>query len=268
MTTERVSAGDVDLACDRAGSGEVAVVLVHGLGGSRLGWAAQLRAAAEAGFEAIALDLRGAGDSDKPPGPYSVEGWAADVVAAIDAMGLERAILVGHSVGCMVAEHAALALGGRCAALAVLGGRLEWPDGFPEALAERAELARRGRLDEVARGVAAGALSERARESDPGLVERFVADFLSANEPEAYAEAADATGRGSMLTPGEVRCPALAFAGIEDPVTPPESAREIAAAMPLGRFATVAEGAHWCQIEAPAAVNDALLPFLRSPETG
>jgi 3-oxoadipate enol-lactonase len=265
---ELVQANDVRLAYERTGSGDRAVVFVHGLGGSRLGWSEQLRGAAEAGLEAVALDLRGAGDSEKPAGPYSVEAWAADVVAAIDALGLETAIVVGHSVGCMVAEHAALSLGDRCAGLAMLGGRLKWPDGFPEAVAERAGLARADRLDEVARGVAQGALSERARRERPELVERFVEAFMDANEPEAYAESALATGRGAMRTPEGVGCPALAFAGVEDPVTPPESAREISEAMPEGRFATVPEGAHWCQIEAPQAVNDVLLPFLRSAATG
>lgn len=266
--TELIEAGDVRLACDRAGSGEETAVFVHGLGGSRRGWAEQLSAVAEAGLAALALDLRGAGDSEKPPGPYSVEGWAADVVAAIGSLGIERTILVGHSVGCMVVEHAALALGERCAGVAMLGGRLRWPDGFAEALAERAALARAGKLEEVARGVAAGALSERARSERPELVEEFVRDFAAANEPEAYAEAAEATGRGAMRTPEEVRCPALAFAGAEDQVTPPESAAEIAAAMPQGRSATVPEGAHWCQIEAPEAVNGILLPFVRAAATG
>jgi 3-oxoadipate enol-lactonase len=263
-----IGAGDVRLAYERTGVGEQAVVFVHGLGGSRLGWSEQLRGAAEAGFDAVALDLRGSGASEKPRGPYSVEAWAADVVAAAGALELESVIVVGHSVGCMVAEHAALALGDRCAGLAMLGGRLEWPDGFPEAVAERAELARAGRLEEVARGVAAGALSERARTERPELMEEFVRDFLEANDPEAYAEAALATGKGAMRTPGDVSCPALAFAAAEDPVTPVESAREIAEAMPRGRFATVPEGAHWCQIEAPQAVNDVLLPFLRSTTTG
>jgi 3-oxoadipate enol-lactonase len=265
---DTIDAGGVTLAYDRAGAGDTAVVFVHGLGGSRAGWSEQLRAAAEAGFQAVALDMRGAGDSERPPGPYSVEGWAADVTAAVGALELERAILVGHSVGCMVAEHAALALGEDCEGLAMLGGRLHWAEGFSEALAECAELARQGRLEEVARAVAIAALSERARRERPRLEDEFVRDFLAANDPDGYAESALATARGAMRTPEQVACPALAFAAAEDPVTPPESAREIAATMPRGRLATVPEGAHWCQVEAPEAVNDALLPFLRSVVTG
>ena len=54
----------------------------------------------------MAYDQRGAGLSAKPPGPYSVELWADDLVRLLDALEVERPLLVGHSVGCMVAEHA------------------------------------------------------------------------------------------------------------------------------------------------------------------
>ena len=90
-----------------------AVLFVHGLGGSAYAWWAQLAACEAGGYRAIAYDQRGAGRSSKPAGPYSVEQWAEDLVGLLDALGIERAALVGHSVGCMVAEHAALRLGER-----------------------------------------------------------------------------------------------------------------------------------------------------------
>ncbi len=141
---ERIDVGGgVELAYERRGEGP-AVAFVHGLGGRKESWDAVLAAVADAGYEAIAIDMRGAGDSDKPAGPYSVEGWAADLIALLEGLGITRAALVGHSVGCMVVEHAALALEDRCPALAMLGGAVAWGPGFDDR-ARRAGRARPGR---------------------------------------------------------------------------------------------------------------------------
>jgi 3-oxoadipate enol-lactonase/4-carboxymuconolactone decarboxylase len=164
-------------------------------------------------------------------------------------------------MGCMVAQQAALALGERCWALALCGGRAAWPEAAGETFAERAELARAGRLNEVAEAVAAGALSERCRSENPVLWGLLVA-AIAGNDGEAYAESALATGRGSMLELDRLACPLLAFAGSEDVVTPPEAAAEIAAAAPAGASAVIDGAAHWCMLEAPEAVNRVLVGFL------
>jgi 3-oxoadipate enol-lactonase len=264
--SERIEIEGLALACERRGEGPP-VVFVHGLGGGKEAWEGVATATAEAGYEAISLDLRGAGESDKPAGPYSVETWSLDLIALLEALRIERAALVGHSVGCMVVEHAALALEHRCAALAMLGGAVRWADGFDAVLEERAELARAGSLPEIAEAVANTGLSERGRAEDPALVERFVAMF-AANDPAGYAESCLATARGTMVEPERIAAPALAFAGALDPVTPPGAAKEIAAAIPRGEFETVPDGAHWCHMEVPHAVGKRLLDFLQRGATG
>ena len=261
---ERVQANGVALAFERAGEGP-AVVFVHGLGGAG-SWRDQANAVREAGFDATAIALRGAGQSEVPEGPYSVELWAADLVAAIDALGIGSAALVGHSVGCMIAEHAAVALGGRCTALALLGGRLRWPEGAEEVFEKRARLAEQGRMREVMEMVAEGALTERGR-ANPELMGRFEALFM-ANDPRCYAESARATVRGSMRELERVECTVLSFAGSEDAVTTPEAAGEIAGVVADGESAVVEGGAHWCQMEFAAEVNEILVRFLQGGATG
>ena len=99
-----------------------------------------------------------------------------------------------------------------------------------------------------------------------------------ANSPQALAQAADVVFL-IVGFPQDVREVVLGPQGVLAGIRPggivvdmttsePSLAIEIAEAMPRGRFATVPEGAHWCQIEAPEAVNEALLPFLRSAQTG
>jgi pimeloyl-ACP methyl ester carboxylesterase len=265
-TRDRIDLDGVGIAYADSGDEGPAVACIHGLGGSMRAWEPQIDAVAAAGYRAIAHDARGAGRSDVPDGPYSVEGWAADAVALVDALNVERAVLVGHSVGTMVAEHAALALGDRCLGLVLIGGALAWPEESRPVFEQRAELARAGRLDEVAAAVAQTGLSERCRASRPDLEDAFRA-MIEANDPDGYAESALATSRGRMIDPGRLECPALAVAGGLDQVTPPAAAEAIAAAIPNGRSETIPGAAHWCQVEDPEAVSAALLAFLRDQAT-
>jgi 3-oxoadipate enol-lactonase len=258
---ERLDIGEVTLAYEDTGGDGPVVVFVHGLGGTAYGWWSQLAACRTRGYRGIAYDQRGAGLSDKPAGPYSVEGWAGDVQRVLEELGIERAALVGHSVGCMVVEHAALRLGDRAWALALCGGALEWRPEAAAVFEQRAKLARSGKMDQIAATVATTGLSERARAENP-VVLGLMLNMIAANEPEAYAACTDATGAGKMREPERVRTPTLAFAGSEDPVTPPDFARAIAAAVQRGESAAVEGAAHWCMLEDPEAVNELLFGFL------
>jgi 3-oxoadipate enol-lactonase len=242
----------------RAGS---AVVFVHGLGGSAYSWWSQLAACASAGHRAIAYDQRGAGRSSRPSGPYSVETWARDLERLLDGLGIERAALVGHSVGCMIAERAAVRLGDRASALILIGGALRWRPEAGPVFEERIRLARAGRMDEIAEAVAQTGLSERCRKQSPALHGLFC-ELIASNDPRAYAESSAATGAGQMTEPEQIACPTLALCGELDPVTPGAFAEAIAAAIPGARTAFVEGAAHWCQVEAPEAVNAILLQFL------
>ena len=257
----RIELDDLTLACEDTGEGAPAVVFVHGLGGSANGWLAQLDACRKRGWRGIAYDQRGCGRSDKPPGPYSAELWAADLVELLDALRIERAALVGHSVGCMVAELAAARLGERAWALALCGGAIGWPEAAFGVFEERARLARAGRMDEIAEAVATTGLSERCRTEDPRLL-GLVRELIAGNPGSAYAECALGTARSAMSDLKRVSCPVLAFCGSEDPVTPPEASEAIADAVADGRSALVDGAAHWCMLEDPEGTNRVLFGFL------
>jgi len=261
---ERVELEDVTLAYEeRPGPADAATfVFVHGLGGSIYSWWAQLAACEGQGHRAIAYDQRGAGLSSKPEGPYSVGSWAEDLVRALDALGVERPILVGHSVGCMVAEQVAARLGERVGGLVMFGGALRWRDEAAPVFEERVRLARAGRMDEIAETVLQTGLSESRRRDDPVLAGLF-RELIASNDPIAYAECSAATAVGVMTDPDRVVCPTLACCGEHDPVTPPAFAEAIAAAVPDGRTAVVGGAAHWCHLEAPEKVNELLLAFAR-----
>ena len=257
----RVDVNGVTLAYEDSGGEGAAILFVHGLGGSIETWRAQLAAASAAGYRAIAYDQRGSALSSKPPGPYSTELWTQDLLAFLEELGLDRAALVGNSVGSMVVANAAAELGERCWAIATIGGALAWRPEAAPVFAERVELARAGRMDEIADTVAASGLSEAQRATDPAFLGLF-RNLITGANPAAYAEASAATATATMTAPERISAPALAIAGELDPVTPPSFAEAIVAAIGQGEVATIAGAAHWCHLEAPDDVNERLLAFL------
>ena len=86
------------------------VVLCHGFPESWYSWRHQLRALAEAGFRAVAPDMRGYGETDRPGAidQYTLLHLVGDMVGLVDALGAESAVIVGHDWGAPVAWHAAL----------------------------------------------------------------------------------------------------------------------------------------------------------------
>jgi 3-oxoadipate enol-lactonase len=257
----RIEIGGVTFAYEDSRGQGPAVLFLHGLGGSANGWLAQFVACRERGWRGIALDQRGAGRSDSPPGPFSVDLWAEDAESVLDGLGIGRIALVGHSVGCMVAARTALRLGERAWALALCGGAKQWPEEAGPVFAERASLARAGRTDEVAEAVVATGLSQRCREHDPRLL-GLMREAIASNDGDSYARWAEATAKGRMEDLDRIACPLFAFCGSEDPVTPPAAAERIAAAVPGGRTAVVEGAAHWCMLEDPGATTSTLFAFL------
>lgn len=258
---ERATIDGVTFAYEDTGGSGPCVLFLHGLGGSANGWLAQLEASRDRGWRAVAYDQRGAGRSDSPPGRYSVDLWADDAERLLDALGIESAALVGHSVGCMIAARAAQRLGERIWALALCGGAPQWPAAAGAVFAERARLARAGRTDEVAEAVAAAGLSELCRSRDPRLL-GLLREAIASNDGESYARWAEATAEGRIEGLDGIECPLLAFCGSEDLVTPPAASEEIAAAARSGGTAVIEGAAHWCMLEDPQGTTKTLFAFL------
>ncbi len=101
---KRLDVGEISLAYQEAGEGEL-VVLLHGFPELSHSWRAQLPALAEAGYRAVAPDLRGYGDSDAPPevADYAFPKIVGDIVGLIGALDADSAHIVGHDWGGSIA---------------------------------------------------------------------------------------------------------------------------------------------------------------------
>src|SRR3954471_9587659 len=115
-----------------SGDGSPPVLLLHGWLGSRRSFAPLLPLLSRSAH-VIAVDLRGHGDADKPPTGYDLTGLAADVVAALDALEIPRAVLVGASSGGYVAQQVAVTAPERVAALVLAGSPRDLPGRPPFA---------------------------------------------------------------------------------------------------------------------------------------
>ena len=120
FATQRLASGPLIHYGEQGDPGGEPVVFLPGYTDSWFSWSRVLPLL-PARYHAYAVDPRGHGDSERPDCCYAVEDFAADVVAFLDAVAAERATLVGHSAGCLVARGVAEAHPDRVARLVLLG---------------------------------------------------------------------------------------------------------------------------------------------------
>ena len=239
-----------------------AVVLIHGFPLSSSIWDEQDSLAAEVCV--VRPELRGAGSASAPEGPYLMESLAADVALLLDALGIERAALIGHSMGGYVALAFARMFTERVTGLALTPSRLR-ADTPKEAVARR-ELAERveraASIEPVIEGLprlfAPATLTER-----PRVVER-VYEIARGISPGGAAAAL----RGMAMRSSsedfveDLDAPMLMIAGAADPLIPLEEASAIAERFARGRLVICEKSGHLPMMEEPALFTDALRGWL------
>lgn len=251
----------VHIAWERRGAGP-SLVLVHGLGYARWGWEPVVDALAER-FDVVLLDNRGIGESDAPPGPYTVSELAGDVLGVLDEAGVEHAHVVGTSLGGMVAQELALTAPGRVEKLVLVcttpGGSSAAPT--PEATVRL--LAEAPSLEPL---VALRRFVENALAPEPPreLVERILAHRLATAQPFAAWLAQAAAGAAFDVwdrLPG-LRAPTLVLHGTEDDVVDPRNADLLATRIPDARVVWFEDCGHLLSWEAPDRFVEVVGEFL------
>jgi pimeloyl-ACP methyl ester carboxylesterase len=237
------------------------VVFIHGAQHDHSAWILQSRYLANHGYGVLAVDLPGHGRSSGAALP-TVEEIAAWVIALLDAAGVKRAALVGHSMGSLVALEAAGAFADRVAKIALVGSA------FPMRVSE--ELLEATRDDEPLAQDMVNIWSHStyaAKPSNPGpgfwivgenlrLMQRIKPGVMHIDFKACNAYAA---GRERA---GAVRCPALLVLGQDDMMTNPKGARDLQAGIAGQRTVLVKSCGHALMAEQPDAVLDALKGFL------
>ena len=213
------------IAWERHGSGEP-VLLIHGLGYARWGWEPVLPGFAER-FDVLLFDNRGIGGSDAPAGPYTVEEMAADAVQVLDEAGVERAHVVGTSLGGMIAQEVALTYPARVDRLVLACTTPGGPRAYPmpqvtvDLMTEAAALPREVALRRfVENALAPGTVGER-----PEIVERILEHRLATAQPAAlwFAQAAAGAAFDAYDRLPGLGARTLVATGTEDVVVDPRN---------------------------------------------
>lgn len=263
----RLTVHGVELAVSVEGEGP-AVLFLHGYPLDRSLWAHQV--ATLKGFRRIAPDLRGFGRSDAPDLGYSMATWADDVAAVLDALGEERAVLCGHSMGGYVAFEFARRHPDRLAGLVLVDTRA----------GADSEEGRRGRdaAIQLVREKGAGPIAEQMlpklfapggaerRPEAAAQVEKVMRRTPVAGIAGALAAMRDRADSRTLLPMLDV--PALVLVGAEDGLTPPAEAEAMVAALPKAVLRIIPEAGHLAPVEQPEAVTAAIAEFLGGIEGG
>lgn len=234
-------------------------VFIHGAQNDHSVWILQTRYFAHHGFNVLALDLPGHGRS-KGAACTSVEAMAAWVLALMDAAGVDKALMIGHSMGSLIALEASHLAPHRVSRIAMLG--TTYPMKVSDALLATSKNDEPAAIDMVnifshssmacpvpGSYTMGGARRLMQRMSQLNPEQLFYTDFFACN---AYAN--------GEVAAAAVTCPALFIFGSKDMMTPARSTKTLTAAIPHGKVAMVDAG-HSLMAEQPDAVLDALFGF-------
>ena len=260
-----VQVGEVRFSYCEAGAG-LPLVLLHGIGSNAESWRDQLADLADL-RHVVAWDAPGYGASTplatERPSPAD---YAARLGVLLDALGLERIALVGHSLGALIAGAFAASRPRQVERLiladAALGHGADPAAPLPPPAQSRIDdLAALG-PDEFARRRAPRLLSDAAA---PSQVAR-VRETMACIHPAGYRQAVAMLAQGDLYANASaIMAPAMVLCGSEDIVTPPDTNRALAAALTGARYVELRGAGHASYLERPAAFNAAVREFLGAP---
>src|SRR3954469_14739225 len=239
------------------------VLMIQGLGLDHRGWGLQ-RGAFGRRHRCVAADNRGTGLSDAPPGRYDLRRMAADAVAVLDAEGIDRAHVVGASMGGVIAQIIGVLHADRVRSLTLACTGCQHNEWRRELLADWAtvvnEQGMAGLMDDAMRWMIGPRLHRRF-----GVFVNVLARVLVQTKPHAFVAQIDAILNASDELRFElprVLAPTLVITGSQDTLTPLGDAEELAELIPGSRLYVLRGAAHGLMAEAPNVFNDVVTKFI------
>lgn len=249
---------DLRLNADVTGpQGGAPLVLIHALGTSLAIWD-DLLPLLPRGLRILRLDLRGHGQSDTPPGPYAMGALIRDVERLMDHFAMTGAVVLGLSIGGLVAQG--LAVKRLDLVRAMILSNTAAKIGRPEQWHERIAAVRAGGMAALHDATMDRWLGRKWKESQH--LARLSSGFL-ATAPEGWMGCAAAVaGTDFYETTATLTLPTLAIAGANDGATPPDLVRETAELIRGHRFALIRGAGHLPMVEKPAEYAALVTQFL------
>jgi len=247
------------LAYRDCGVGNPIVVCVHGFYQSSLYWVPVLERMSSVGVRAIAIDLPGFGDSADAPGPYTMEGYADCIAALLDVLSIPQIVLIGGSMGGVVAQHFALRHPERLLRLVLVatGAQTPDPDG---SLAKADTLAQSPLSDDALRRTVEGFFNQQP----PDAEKRQYEDVVRAASRMAAVDAARSNARSNTLDRlGNIHVPTLILQGRHDRSRTPEHGAFMRTQIADAELVILEQSGHTPQLEEPEVFDSVVIPFVR-----
>jgi pimeloyl-ACP methyl ester carboxylesterase len=253
----KIRVGDIEMFYIEAGAGEP-VVLIMGLGGDHLAWGFQMGALAER-YRVIAFDNRGVGQTSDPDAPCTTRMMAEDARGLMDALRVERAYVVGVSMGGMIAQELALQHPERVRALH-LGCTMARPDGYLSSITTvwrdlRTQVSREMDLRTIGPWLF-GATTYNER---PEFIEMLYQNALAHPHPQSLTgflrQSEAVMAHDTLERLGAIGCPTLVSVAEEDILVPPRFSRQLAARVPGAQLELVKAAGHVYFWERPDVFN-------------
>jgi 3-oxoadipate enol-lactonase len=246
------------VALEVDGEGE-AVVMIHGLGGTTNTWMPLLAALAR--NKRVRFDLPGSGRSSRVEGPLSIAKFVEAALKAMATAKVDKAHVVAHSMGTIVAAHLAAAEPRAVQSLALFGPLLAPPDQARAGIRARADKARTEGMQPIADALVQASTSSETKAKRHAAV-AFVRESLMAQDPGGYARSCEALAEAQAADTSKIVCPTLLVTGDEDVVAPPQSVRMMAQKIAGSRVEILRGCGHWTPLEKPEECIALLKTFL------
>jgi 3-oxoadipate enol-lactonase len=207
-------------------------------------------------FRVVRYDLRGHGGSEVVPGPCTTADLAADVLALLDRLGVERFSYAGVSIGGAIGQQLALTAPDRLEKLVVIASAAQFAD--PPSWALRAQQVRERGTEFLAPSRTGTWFTAAWAAEHPAEADRLLA-MLRSTPPEGYAACCEAIGAFDVRDRlGAICAPTLTIAGEQDPATTVDMVRFVAGGIPGAEFVVVPGAAHVPNATDPEPVNAAV----------
>ena len=251
------AAGEIALQVSGA-KGAPAVLLSHSILSSSAMWREQAALLARRGLRVVCADTRGHGQSSAPPAPYTMDDLAADAVAVLDALDIERVHLVGLSLGGMMGFGLGIRHPQRVASLVLCDCRADAPPPVAAPWDERMQSALREGCASLAAATIERWFGKAFLEAHPEVAQRF-REGVAATSVEGFVGCARAIQRLDYLPRvAQIQAPTTLIVGANDGPLP-QAMADLQKLIPGSVLEAIAGAGHLPNIDQPAAFDAALL---------
>ena len=247
--------------------GKTPVLMIQGLGASKNAWNLQ-RIAMATRFRIISFDNRGAGRSDKPTEPFTLEQMADDAIAVLDAAGIETAHIVGASMGGVISQIVAVKYPQRVRSLTLVCTACRNHPWRQELLQSWAKTAEEKGMIEVGKEAAQWVMSPRSfRRLVPAFT--WMGPLAALRPRHSFVSQIHAildTREDLVDQLSTITAPTMVIVGNQDILTPRGDSEEIAERIPNAELVVISGAAHGLMMEHSSTFNKILIEFLQRTE--